>query len=458
MRPLEEFEPAGPQRSLPARAHFAGLAFTEFWERFALAGVKSMLTLLLIDQVLQPGSDAQGAAWLRDQLASGGEGEGGTIALASYVYGAANALVYLSIPLGGLAGDLLAGRRASVIAGGTSMVAGLLLMISRQGFLPGLCLFAMGAGLLKGNLSAQFGALFADEARRTRAYSYYLVFLNAGVIFGPLAMGAAARAASWQAALALAAGGVVAGLGIYWRLIARANRPRARRTPRRPIERSPLGEATDPFALLRLILALLAVYLCFAAYGQITNIFLVWAERRVDLDFGGWPLPVGWLIALDGLITILTIFGLQAVLTLARRRGVRFGSLAQIVLGCLACAAAYAVLALAERVAGATISPWWVLAYLLLVDLAVALVWPSGLSLATGLAPGGNSGLWGGIFYLHGFFASLWVGFAGGLFGGLGAQSFWMLHAGVALAGAALALVATLLGPAMRVQAITTSA
>src|SRR3546814_12532003 len=89
------------------------------------------------------------------------------------------------------------------------------MMISLRGFLPGLLLFASGAGLLKGNLSAQFGALFAEEAQRRRAYSYYLIFLNAGVVFGPLAMGVVAMAASWQYALALAAVGIAVGLAIY---------------------------------------------------------------------------------------------------------------------------------------------------------------------------------------------------------------------------------------------------
>ena len=41
---------------------FLTLALTEYWERFALAGLKSMLTLVLIDHVLA--SDrAAGAGW-----------------------------------------------------------------------------------------------------------------------------------------------------------------------------------------------------------------------------------------------------------------------------------------------------------------------------------------------------------------------------------------------------------
>src|SRR3546814_2475978 len=117
-------------------------------------------------------------------------------------------------------------------------------------------------------------------------------------------------------------------------------------------------------------------------------------------------------------------------------------------------------LVLSGRTGVTTVSPAWVVAYRLLVDFAIVLVWPSVLSLATGLAPGGKAGLWGGIFYLHGFFANLWVGFAGRLFETWPVQSFWLLHAAIALVGAALALLAALPVPRANAagQAITTSA
>lgn len=441
---------------------FAGLSLTEFWERFALAGVKSMLTLLLIDHVLHPNADVQGVGWLRSLLAWDSSDSPGDVGLASQIYGFANALVYLSIPLGGLIGDVLIGRRASVLAGGASMILGLLLMISLQGFLPGLALFAAGTGLLKGNLSVQFGTLFADEGRRRRAYAYYLVFLNAGVVCGPLAMGALALWAGWQTALGLAAAGIAAGMLIY---IALLGKPKADARSR---PRSPAGEdATDiamdrgtPFAMVRLIIAMLAIYLCFAAYGQIGNIVLVWTQQRVDLDVASWQMPVGWVLALDGLLTILLVFAVQAGFRALHRRGIDIGPLSQIALGCAACAGGYLVLVAAEWLGDAPLSLIWVLAYLALVDLAIVLVWPSGLSLATGLAPRGQAGLWVGLFYLHGFFANLWVGFAGGFYEEMGMIPFWVLHASIALGGGVIAVLAALsLALAhRRYQAITTSA
>src|SRR3546814_12875830 len=89
-----------------------------------------MLTLVLFCHVLLPEAGVAGTAWLQDRF-DGSSGPGKEpVALASYIYGAANALVYLSIPVGGLIGDLLLGRRAAVLTGGASMIAGLLMMIS----------------------------------------------------------------------------------------------------------------------------------------------------------------------------------------------------------------------------------------------------------------------------------------------------------------------------------------
>ena len=56
-----------------------------------------------------------------------------------------------------------------------------------------------------------------------------------------------------------------------------------------------------------------------------------------------------------------------------------------------------------------------------------------------------------GIFYLHGFVAHLAVGQLGTLYPGMSQPRFWMIHAALALAGAAVALAIP------RGQAMTTS-
>jgi len=127
------------------------------------------------------------------------------------------------------------------------------------------------------------------------------------------------------------------------------------------------------------------------------------------------------------------------------------------------CAAGYLVLALGDA-AGAPLSLGWVLAYLLLVDLAIVLIWPAGLALISSRAPATLVGLLIGLFYLHGFFANIWVGAAGATYDPASAERFWLEQAGVAAAGGALLLI--LAAPLSRLaqsprapnQAMTTSA
>lgn len=424
---------------------FLPLAATEFWERFALAGVKSMLTLVLIDHVV--GRDDVFGSGAAERLLEGWFGPLSAAGFASQIYGIANALLYLSVPLGGLLGDRIAGRRGAVYLGGGAMVAGLLLMPTRLFFLPGLILFATGAGTMKGNLSIVVGTLFTDDAARRRGFAFYLGFLNAGVICGPFVCGALAVLGGWRWSMMAAAIAVSIGLLGYHlavRRIAATGAPAEEHAPSPSPAAADARGAAGAGDLARVVAALLAVFLCFGAYEQIGNMFLVWARTQVALEAFGWRLPVPWLLSLDGLFTLALVPVTQIALKALARRGLALGALGQIALGCAACALGNLVLAgSAWMSAGAGAVPIVApLAYLLLIDLAIVLVWPAGLSLVTTHAPARFTGLWVGIFYLHGFFANLWVGFGGAWYERMAPAQFWALHAALAAGGAAVALAA----------------
>lgn len=433
---------------------FLSLAAMEFWERFAMYGVKSLLVLILVDRVLVGDlSRVIGASAVR-AASTALFGPVSSIALASQLYGYANALIYLSIPFGGLVGDLIGSRRMMVVTGGVGMLLGLVMMLSEHSFLIGLIPFAIGTGLLKGNLSAQVGLLFRDEAQRRRGYAVYLGFLNAGVICGPLACGAVAVVAGPVNAIGAAIAAVVLGLVFYLRIGGEQERAAAVAVPA-SAPRAPLATT----ALL--IVTLAAIYLCFAAYEQLGNIFLLWARTRIDLRVAEWTMPVAWFLSLDGVFTLALIAGSQLAIRALERRDIAIGPVVQVLVGGLCCAAGYLLLAVGSASSGgAPLSLPWALCYLLLIDSAIVLIWPSGLSLIAGVAPRRLVGFWMGLFYLHGFFAHLWVGFSGVYYERMAPPSFWLLQAAVAGSGALLMLLVGM--PLMRAvkdrQATTTSA
>jgi POT family proton-dependent oligopeptide transporter len=425
---------------LGIRPAFLGLALTEFCERFAVAGLKSLLTLALVNHVLAADENAVfGLAMVRSFLESL-FGPLSEVGLASQIYGLSNALLYLSVPLCGLLGDVVIGRRVAVQTGSVLMVAGLLMAASTWLALPGLFVFAVGAGGVKGNLAAQVGEMFRDDQERRSAYAFYLAFLNAGVVVGPLVCGAVAATSGWPLGLLAASAGVIVGLAIYSRVSRdpqmRAGRPAQVRNAQSTIE------MRSSRAVPLLIVAILAIFLCFAAYEQLSNLVLVWASQHVTLSFAGLAMPAGWIVSLDGLVTILLIAATEWGFRAARHRhGWEIGEIARIIAGCACCAIGYVVLAwAATKSSNASVSIVWILAYVVLVDLGIVLVWPAGLSLISAHAPPTLVGLLVGIFYLHGFFANLWVGTAGAFYDRMELPLFWLMHAGIAASGCVLLL------------------
>ena len=99
----------------PPAPGFWTLAGVEGWERFAIHGTKSLLTLfLLTDLLARPGLPVAGLATLR----AGIEGMTGTttdLAFASQLYGLYGALTYLVLPLGGWIADHGQRRRPAIV-------------------------------------------------------------------------------------------------------------------------------------------------------------------------------------------------------------------------------------------------------------------------------------------------------------------------------------------------------
>src|SRR5262249_16697979 len=101
------------------------LAFTEAWERFSYYGMTALLVLYMSQALFMPDriGHVTGFAAFRTDLESV-FGHMSTIGLASQVYGLYTAFVYFTPVLGGLAADLVLGRRNAVMLGAVLMSAG----------------------------------------------------------------------------------------------------------------------------------------------------------------------------------------------------------------------------------------------------------------------------------------------------------------------------------------------
>jgi len=157
------------------------LAFTEAWERFSFYGMTALVVLYMVDLLLLPGHVEHIGGFGRFRAAvESVVGPLSTQALASQIFGLYSGFVYFTPLLGGMIADRWIGQRNAVVIGALSMSAGHIAMSFDQSFLLALLLLVIGSGFLKGNISAQVGALYPreDEARRTRGF---IIFSTASI-------------------------------------------------------------------------------------------------------------------------------------------------------------------------------------------------------------------------------------------------------------------------------------
>ncbi len=439
---------AVPSPATPPRTFFgepralAWLAFTEAWERFSFYGMAALLVLYMSTALLVPGhiEHVAGFGAFRAVLESI-FGPMSTLALTSQIYGLYTGFVYFTPVFGGLVADTFLGRRNAVVLGAVLMSAGHIAMAFDASFLLALLLLIVGCGLLKGNISAQVGGLYAedDAAGRTRGFSIFSISINVGAVAGPLLCGLLAQLAGWHAGFGLAGLLMLCGLATYL-LGYRELTETTRSAPAAATAHIPLSAAQG-----RTIAALIAVMAITIfqsiAYYQNTNIGLIWADSHVDLSLLGFHMPVSWFNSIDSFVSIVSVPFLIALWRRQSARGGEPGEIAKIGTG-----AAIACVANLLLVAGCALwrdrVPVLVpVLYDVLLGIAFLYYWPTLLALVSRAAPPQLRATLMGVAFLSLFLSNLTMGWIGGFYEHMTPLAFWALHAAIAAAGAALALL-----------------
>jgi POT family proton-dependent oligopeptide transporter len=153
--------------------HPAGLRtvfFVELWERFSYYGMRALLVLFMTAPV-----------------AAGGLGM--PTSEAGPIYGMYTASAYLAALPGGWLADRLIGQRRAVLYGGIVIMIGHIILAfpGVTTFFIGLLFVIAGTGLLKPNISAMVGQLYATEdERRDAGFSIFYMGINLGALLAPL--------------------------------------------------------------------------------------------------------------------------------------------------------------------------------------------------------------------------------------------------------------------------------
>lgn len=423
---------------------------TEAFDRFSFYGMITLLPLYLNAVLLKPGvvEGVFGLAALRTLLF--GDGVPSAIAFGSAIYGFYAGTVSITPLLGGLVGDRVLGARRAVLLGCLLMAAGHALMISTAWFFVAIVLLMLGSGLVRANMAAQVASLYGPgDARRKRGFGIYLIGLNIGAMAAPLVAGTLGERIGFHWGFGAAAVAMLVAIALYlmgWRHLPADAARRGSVAPRAALS------GRDWRIVGALLLLLTPLILGSMAYNQAFNILLVWADTHVDLNIGGFVMPVTWFVTIDGALTIVAILVVSRVWAWQAARGRPGNDWNAILLGGMLYVVALLVLAFGTWRTGAGIVPIWpVLLFFVVADLALPLTYTVMQSMFARAAPVAIVALMMAVFSLYDTASQYGVGALGGLYDRLSTTDFWLVHAGVASAGVVATLVLRpLIGPLLR--------
>jgi POT family proton-dependent oligopeptide transporter len=418
----------------------AYLAFTEVWEGFSYYGMQALLMLYMVGQLLRPGhvEGVAGLAQLRGAIEAMG-GPMSTIAFASQIFGLYVGLVNATPLLGGWLGDRVLGQTRTIVLGALMMTAGHLCMTSERLFLLALLLLVLGAGCIKGNMAVQIGNLYtADDSRRTRGFGIYMLVRNLGALSAPLVCGTLGETLGWHYGFGVAAVAMLAALIIY--LAGRRHLPPEQPVARRRVAQPPLTR-DEWRAILGLLLAFIPYLLMFSAVYQAYNLLPVWASDHVDRQAFGQTIPVTWIFTFDGIATMAGIVVTVRLWRALAGRGREPGDIAKMAVGCTMTAAAFAVLALGTATSPGKVPLGWVLLFFAMLDFSFIWGEPPLRAFVSRHAPPAKATIMMSLAIMSIALANFAVGWLGRFYETIGATSFWLLHAGIAVTGLAAALL-----------------
>jgi POT family proton-dependent oligopeptide transporter len=421
------------------------LAGTEFWDRVSFHGMQAMLVLYMTGDLLpDPGRTARilGFSAYRAGLERM-TGPLGDTALAAQTFGFYIAMVTGLPLLGGWLGDRIVGRRIAVGTGALLMTAGHFALAFDALFLIALLLLMAGAGLVRGNLSAQIKALYRPGDRReTVAFQYYYVAINSGGFLAPLLTGAVAAIWGWHAGFAVAGLGMLAGLVVY---LAGAS---ALADEHPAASGAPAGRASLTPDERRRVLGLLLLWpvgVCFwIAQTQIWNVYNLWVRDHVALDVGGFHVPVPWFQSLDGLAGVVLVPLVLWVWARQAARGRESDVLVKLAHGGLIFGASLVVLAIGPWLGGADGRAPIFIPVLFHFTCAYGYLYVAPVAVAAFAdhAPPAWRGTLLGVNTLAISAGSLVSGRLGSLYDSLPPAQFWLLHAAICAGAGGVLLVA----------------
>ena len=463
------------------------LFFTEMWERFSYYGMRALLTLFLVAELIN-------------------NGFGMSRAEAFAIYGVFTGLVYVTPIFGGYLADAILGQRKAIYIGAFVMAIGQFVMAysvvaeeSTRLFMlySGLALLIVGNGFFKPNISTIVGGLYeADDPRKDGGFTIFYMGINLGAFIAPLTAGYLGEVYGWQYGFATAGFGMV--IGALWFFFNQKSLKSVGLPPKCSSECTSLvGKDWSDiilYTIASIAFAFGAVYLIdvisetaldyiiyvigiaaaggigytiyngtegktewsrvsvifilaifnivfWSGFEQAGSTFNLFAVESTDRIVMGWEIPASWFQAINA----VAIFAIAPVFDVVWGKLTQMGknpptplkfgfALIMLALGFFVMSAA------ASAAVGGLVSPLWLVSVYLLHTLGELMISPIGLSMITKLSPPKivsiMMGIWMGSIAVGNYLAAAMEHIAASMGFGQGAEMFRFIAFEALIAGA----------------------
>ncbi len=270
------------------------LFLTEMWERFSYYGMRALLVLFLVDRV------RGGLGW--------------TEADALHLLGIYSMSAYVLGVVGGFVADKWIGQKSAVLWGGILACIGHFLLAAQNEklFMVGLFLIASGTGLLKPNISALVGGLYAaGDKRRDGGFTIFYMGINLGGLLAGLIIGGIGELYGWHYGFGLAGVGMLLGIGVFlWgqKYLASVETSSEASVSSKKIHKAPVKQ---PFTkeekdrLWALVVSFIAVFSFFVAFEQAGGLMNLYTEKYTNRHIFGWEIPASMFQSVNPFFIII---------------------------------------------------------------------------------------------------------------------------------------------------------
>lgn len=385
----------------------------EMWERFSYYGMRALIVLYMVQNLMYSTQKA------------------------GNIYGLYTGLVYLTPLIGGYLADRYFGQRKCISTGAILMICGLLLLAfgPKSLFLVSLCLMIIANGFFKSNISSLLGLLYENnEDKKDSAYTIFYMGINLGAFFSPLVCGTLAVKYGYEYGFASAGIGMLVGLNFY-KLLENKLLGEYGLNPvgvnksvdeNNATEQNLDQQSSRLGALLVLMLFTVPFWVCFEQAGSSLTLF---AQYMTDRSFFDWEIPTGYFQSLNPLFIILLAPLMSVLWSSLRNKSKEPSSVYKFAIALFLIAVSFIVLAFAGFLsASGKVSPLWLVVGYFIMTVAELCLSPIGLSLVSKLAPKKFLSLIMGCWFLTSFLGNLIAGMVGGKYDALSPmQLFGML-------------------------------